>query len=83
MRNDPIPGHVGPPAVTAAVLLSRAAKGNGEAVDGRGDVSGWEVVVWGHVLVPLQTRTPFGAVAPTATEDMSVALGRDDGLRPS
>jgi len=68
MRNDPIPGHVGVPGSHRSGPPLRAAKGNGEAVDGRGDVSGWEVVVWGHVLAPLGARTPFGAVAPTATQ---------------
>ena len=69
MRNDPIPGHVGVPGSHRSGPSLRAAKGNGEAVDGRGDVSGWEVVVWGHVLAP-PARTPLGAVAPIATEDM-------------
>ena len=29
--------------------------------------------MWGHVLVLLRTRTPFGAVAPIATEDMPLS----------
>jgi len=56
MRNDPIFRHVGPRAVTERLLRRMPAEGgpkpregNGEAVDGQGDVTKSEVVVWGCV----------------------------------
>lgn len=52
-RNDLGLGHVGPRAVTGAERASREAEGNGrQAVDGQGDVTRSEGVVWGRCARP-------------------------------
>ena len=78
MRNDPIPGHVGVPGSHRSGPSLRAAKGNGEAVDGRGDVSGWEVVVWGHVLAP-SSEDPIRRRRADSHGRHAAALHCDDG----
>lgn len=51
-RNDLGLGHVGPRAVTGA-KRAREAEGNGrQAVDGQGDVTRSEGVVWGRCARP-------------------------------
>ncbi len=79
-RNDLCLGHVGPRAVTGAERLTRSGGKRPQAVDGQGDVTRSEGVVWGRLRPPEEAGAQLGAPLAPISEPGHVCASRPASL---